>query len=68
MNVTPVFTATQAGGDCRGNGSLPWPVSHPEDGGTLFAYQCNDSGPGGLYRSTNYGRDWSPVMAGLTDT
>jgi photosystem II stability/assembly factor-like uncharacterized protein len=68
INITPVFTATQPGGDCR-HQTTPWPVTHPENAGTVFTYQCGDSGqPGGLYKSTNEGQNWSPAMIGLTDT
>lgn len=67
--ITPVFTATQPGGDCQHRDFSPWPVAHPEDAGTVFAYQCGDSGqPGGLYKSTDKGQYWSPAMTGLTDT
>jgi photosystem II stability/assembly factor-like uncharacterized protein len=68
-NVTPVFTATQMGGDCWGQETVPWPVAHPQASGTVFAFQCGSSGnPTGLYKSTNWGSDWQPVMTGLTDT
>jgi photosystem II stability/assembly factor-like uncharacterized protein len=68
-NATPVFTATQMGGDCWGQETAPWPVAHPQISGTVFAYQCGSSGnPTGLYKSINRGADWRPVMTGLTDT
>jgi photosystem II stability/assembly factor-like uncharacterized protein len=68
-NVTPAFTATQSGGDCWGQETVPWPVAHPQVSGTVFAYQCGSSGnPTGLYKSINRGVDWWPVMSGLTDT
>jgi photosystem II stability/assembly factor-like uncharacterized protein len=44
-----------------------WPFPHPTIAGRVYMTSSDDSG-GGLWRSNDFGANWSPAMNGLSDT